>query len=63
MGRSNQLSEREKGKLIAYSEINLSKRDMARRLRRLVHVEKSCQQKSKICLKELLAIPQTVVRH
>ena len=38
MGRSNQLSEREKGKLIAYSEMNLSKRDMARRLRRSVHV-------------------------
>ena len=37
MGRSNQLSEREKGKLIAYSKINLSKRDMARRLRS-VHV-------------------------
>ena len=81
MGRSNQLSERGKGKLIAYSEIKLSKRDMARRLRRSVHVatnflsqgekygknykgrSKRCQQKSKICLKELLAIPQKVVRH
>ena len=38
MGRSIQLSEREKGKLIVYSEMNLSKRDMARRLRRSVHV-------------------------
>ena len=38
MGKSNKLSKREKGKLIAYSEINLSKRDMARRLRKSVHV-------------------------
>ena len=81
MGLSNKLSERGKEKLMAYSEVNLSKRDMARRLRRSVVTNflsqgekygknykgrsksKRLSKKSTICLKELLAIPQTVVRH
>jgi transposase len=37
MGRCKQLSEREKGKIIAYKALNLAKRDIARRLRRSVH--------------------------
>jgi transposase len=37
MGRCKQLSEREKGKISAYKALNLSKRDIARRIRRSVH--------------------------
>ena len=38
MGRNNQLSERERGKIDAYNQLNLSKRDISRRIRRSVHV-------------------------
>ena len=36
MGKMNQLSEREKGKIDAYNVLNLSKRDISRRMRRSV---------------------------
>jgi transposase len=36
MGRNKMLSEREKGKIAAYIDLNLSKRDIARRMRRSV---------------------------
>ena len=38
MGRTKQLSQREKGKIDAYTDLKLTKRDIARRLRRSVHV-------------------------
>ena len=37
MGRRHQLSARERGKIDAYQELHLSKRDIARRIRRSVH--------------------------
>ena len=37
MGRANNLSEREKGKIYAYMNLKLSKREISRRIRRSVH--------------------------
>ena len=37
MGKLKQLSEREKGKIDVYKELNLSKTDIARRIRRSIH--------------------------